>query len=304
MTRLTRLLGLVTAQELTEAQSRLQHIEQRQAAFERGVDEVFGRAIQELQAWNHQLDERILPAERLVLSSRALPGMADLKLESFEAEHAGLVLGYSDRAPSSDPERAYLTFENTFRGSETLIRERQTIYVPLLDGHEPVLDIGCGRGELLELLRDAEIPARGVDLDPAMVARCHAKGLTDVELGDAVAYVNGLEDSSLGAIVAAQVIEHLPYRELLELMRVAQRKLRPGGRLIVETVNPHAAHALKTFWVDFTHQHPVFPEVVLALCRLSGFSTAYVFHPGGSGNAEKDRFEAGDYTVLAELLAG
>jgi SAM-dependent methyltransferase len=295
---------LVAAQELTEARSRIQQLEQRQAAFERGVDEVFGHAINELQAWNHQLAERILPAERLVRSSRALPGMADLELESFEVEHAGSVLGYSDRLPGSDPESAYLTFENTFRGSEELIRSRQAIYVPLLDGHEPVLDIGCGRGELLELLRDAGIPARGVDLDPAMVARCHAKGLTDVELGDAVAHVNGLEDSSLGAIVAAQVIEHLPYVALLELSRAAQRKLRPGGRLIVETVNPHAAHALKTFWVDFTHQHPVFPEVVLALCRLSGFSTAYVFHPGASGDAEQDRFQAGDYTVLAECSAG
>jgi 2-polyprenyl-3-methyl-5-hydroxy-6-metoxy-1,4-benzoquinol methylase len=298
--RLVRRLGLSDAGEASELRSRIQELEGRWSGLE--------GAIRDIQAWSTELAGRISnleremePAKRLVESSRAAPGMADLKLERYDAGPAGMVTGFSNLAARADHDKSYLVFEDTFRGSEELIRGRQKVYVPLLEAHAPVLDIGCGRGELLELLRDADIPAHGIDVDRAMVAHCRAKGLTDVEVADAVTYVQGVEGSSLGAIIAAQVIEHLPYPELLEFLRTAPRKLRPGGRLIVETVNPHAAHAMKTFWVDFTHQHPVFPEVVLALCRLSGFSTAYVFHPGGTGDAEQDRFKAGDYAVLAEV---
>jgi cyclopropane fatty-acyl-phospholipid synthase-like methyltransferase len=118
---------------------------------------------------------------------------------------------------------------------------------------------------------------------------------------DAIVHLRSINDSSLGAIVAAQVIEHFPYAELLEFVWLAREKLRPGGRLIAETVNPHAPRALKTFWVDLTHHHPVFPEVALALCRAAGFPRAYVFCPGGRGDVERDRFEIGDYAVVAEL---
>ena len=99
---------------------------------------------------------------------------------------------------------------------------------------------------------------------------------------------------------AAQVVEHLPYEQLISFMRLAEQKLQPGGRLIVETVNPHAPGALKNFWLDLTHQHPIFPEVLLTLCRGIGFGSAYVFHPGASGDAEVDRQHAGDYAIVAE----
>jgi 2-polyprenyl-3-methyl-5-hydroxy-6-metoxy-1,4-benzoquinol methylase len=305
--RLARRFGLSDAAEASELRSRIRELESSRLVLETGIHD--------LQAWNAELagrisnldrrladvDRQLEPARRLVESSRATPGMADLKLERFDAGPVGMVTGFSNLAARVDPDDSYLAFEDTFRGSEELIRERQEIYLSLLEGHAPVLDIGCGRGELLELLAAAGIAAHGIDVDRAMLAHCRAKGLTDVELADAVSYLQGAQDASLGAIVAAQVIEHLPYPGLLELLRAAPHKLRPGGRLIVETVNPHAAHALKTFWVDPTHQHPIFPEVVLALCRLSGFPTAYVFHPGGAGDAELDRFQAGDYAVLAEV---
>ncbi len=92
-------------------------------------------------------------------------------------------------------------------------------------------------------------------------------------------------DHSLGAVFAAQLIEHLPYSELLRFVRAARDKLVPGGLLVVETVNPHAAQALKNFWIDPTHRHPLFPETVIALCGLTGFAGAYVWHPQGIGGS-------------------
>ena len=273
-----------------------------------------GEARDELRIWLHDVANRAVALHGwaseqsalvtdLVAAAHAVPGMANLTLERFDVEALGTVLGYSSAGRRADQEKSYLEFENTFRGSEELIGNRQAVYLPLLEGHAPVLDVGCGRGELLELLRDAGISATGVDIDPAMAERCRSKGLVGVVVGDAVGHLRAMPDSSLGAVVAAQVIEHLPYAELLDFIRLSAQKLRPGGRLIVETVNPHAPKALKTFWVDLTHHHPIFPEVTLALCREAGFQRGYVFHPGGDGDAERDRFEIGDYAVVAELEA-
>ena len=89
------------------------------------------------------------------------------------------------------------------------------------------------------------------------------------------------EDASLGAIFSAQFIEHLPTSLLPELLEIARAKLRPDGVFIAETVNPHSPRALKAFWIDPTHQHPLFPETMLALCRLTGFKEAEIMFPVG-----------------------
>jgi FkbM family methyltransferase len=102
-------------------------------------------------------------------------------------------------------------------------------------------------------------------------------------------------------IFAAQLIEHLNYDQLVRLLRLAAVKLRPGGRLVLESVNPHAPLGLKHFWLDPTHHHPLFPEVVLALCRMSGFATGYIWFPEGSGDAAIDTPEQLDYSVVAEV---
>jgi SAM-dependent methyltransferase/glycosyltransferase involved in cell wall biosynthesis len=193
----------------------------------------------------------------------------------------------------------YRSFEDIFRGSEDFIRERQRPYLELLAGREPVLEFGCGRGEFIDLLREQGVTYVGVDRDEGMVRRCREKGHTEVVQGDGIAYLAGVADGSLGAIFSAQVIEHLPYEMLLRLLTLARAKLREDGLLIAETVNPHSPAALKTFWVDLTHQQPIFPEVALALCRDAGFASAYVFHPGGCGDVEHDRFSEGAFTVVA-----
>jgi 2-polyprenyl-3-methyl-5-hydroxy-6-metoxy-1,4-benzoquinol methylase len=165
------------------------------------------------------------------------------------------------------------------------------------------LDIGCGRGEFLDLLREQQIEYAGIDLDPDMVERCRAKGHQLVEVADANSYLEKCADDSIGVIFCAQVIEHMPYEELLRFYDLGLRKLKPGGLFIVETVNPHSVPALKTFWVDLTHKHPIFPEVALALCKINGFESAYVFHPNGTGDVEVDRYETGEYAVVATKAA-
>jgi SAM-dependent methyltransferase len=246
---------------------------------------------------------RVEAADRLVAETRALPYISGSPFEIFEEPVAGRVQGYGRR--NGDPERAgtYDAFEDIFRGPEHFIRDRQRRYLHLLGDREPVLDIGCGRGEFLDLLRERGLEYAGIDPDPDMVRRCRAKGHENVEVADANSYLEKCADDSIGAIFCAQVIEHMPYEELLRFYGLGLRKLEPGGLFILETVNPHSVPALKTFWVDPTHQHPLFPEVALALCEISGFESAYVFHPNGKGQVEVDRYETGEYAVVAKKAA-
>jgi hypothetical protein len=96
------------------------------------------------------------------------------------------------------------------------------------------------------------------------------------------------------------VIEHLPAAELDALLALARTRLRPGGLFVAETINPHATHALKTFWVDPTHQHPVFPEVALVRAAAAGFPSAFVMHPRGERVIDRDRYVQDAYAIVAE----
>lgn len=243
------------------------------------------------------LESELTSIDEFVAGSRALPYM-EHPLEQFDAPGAGRVLGFRDNAADAS-DRPYVAFEDVFRGSEDRVRDLQRPYVGLIGDRAPVLDAGCGRGELLDLMRDAGVEAVGVDMDAGMVARCREKGHEDVHEGDAIAYLEGLEPHALGVVFSAQVIEHLPHQVLERLFAASARALRPGGLLIVETVNPHAPSALKAFWLDPTHQHPLFPEVVIELCRIAGFASAYAFHPNGSGDVEADRYRMPSYAVVA-----
>jgi glycosyltransferase involved in cell wall biosynthesis len=218
--------------------------------------------------------------------------------EQWTDPAAGRVTGYRSSGGAPLPERPYFDFEATFRGPEGRVRNIQRAYLPLLAGHAPVLDVGFGRGELLDLLREAGVEARGVDADAGMVDHVRAKG-HDVVLGNANDYLRDLEAETLGAIVALEVVEHLPYETLMEFLTLARSRLREDGLLLFETVNPHAVHAMKAFWVDPTHEHPIFPEVALELCRLSGFAQAFWFHPTGHGSFDADRESEPVYAVAA-----
>ncbi len=230
----------------------------------------------------------------------AVPYMADAA-RYIEPDAEGRDrLGYSARSAAA-AEGFYVGFEALFRGPEDLIRDRQRGYVALLQGRDGVVDLGCGRGEMLDLLRAAGIPATGVDADSDMVQVSRAKGHT-VHEQDALAFLRAQPPQSIPALFNAQMIEHLPFAAFKELLELCRSRLRPGGILIAETINPHALEAFKTFYTDLTHQRPIFPEVALACCELAGFDRAYVLFPQGSGDLSADRRSQGEYAVVASVL--
>jgi len=173
--------------------------------------------------------------------------------------------------PKADALPDYFAFESRMRGSTEEIRRRQRAYVDDFRDRAPVLDIGCGRGEFLGLLREAGIEARGVDADADMVAYARGEEL-DVEQGDALAYLETLDDGSLGGIFLAQVVEHLPPPVLLRLLELGHAKLRRGGVLIAETINPLSPLALRNYFADLTHAQPLVPETLALLARHAGFA--------------------------------
>lgn len=131
-----------------------------------------------------------------------------------------------------------------------------------------------------------------------MIERCQKKG-HHVCHEDAITYLAGQKDQSIGGVFSAQFIEHLPYDQLQELLGHASRVLEPGGLLVAETVNPHTAHGFKTFWVDLTHRVPIYPEVLIAHCRDAGYCRAEIVFPGGTGELEVDRWTVGRYALIA-----
>ena len=159
---------------------------------------------------------------------------------------------------------------NAFRGTEASVKERQERYVRRFAGRSNVIDLGCGRGEFLELLREADIVARGVDLDGRMVEHCRAKGLT-VEQRDALDYLAGLPEESVGGIFVAQVIEHLAAVDVVRLVREARRVLDASGVLLVESVNPESLMTFAEFYVDPTHVRPYHAQSIRWLLEHEGF---------------------------------
>jgi SAM-dependent methyltransferase len=164
----------------------------------------------------------------------------------------------------------YFAFEARLRGSTADVRERQRPYVNEFRGAAPVLDVGCGRGEFLGLLRDAGIEARGIDAEADMVAYAAGEGLA-VEQADALAYLESVPEGSLGGVFAAQVVEHLPPAHLLRMLELVARALRPGGLLVAETINPLSPLALRSYFADLTHAQPLVPETLALLAGRAGF---------------------------------
>jgi glycosyltransferase involved in cell wall biosynthesis/SAM-dependent methyltransferase len=198
---------------------------------------------------------------------------------------------------ASNDAATYRGFEDIFRGDERAVLQQQVAYISHFAGADWVLDLGCGRGEFLDALASRRIGARGADMDESMVARCLEKG-HDVQLADAATYLRGLDDGSVPGMFAAQVVEHLDAEQLTELLSLMRRKLAPGGAAVLETVNPHNPAAMKAFWTDTTHHHPLFPEVLLALCRLAGFESGEVRFPKQTGDFDADVYANRDYAVV------
>ncbi len=166
----------------------------------------------------------------------------------------------------------YFNLEDKLRGSEEEIANRQYIYLEHLKNCQPVLDIGCGRGEMLEHLKNYGIEAIGIDSNHIMVEFCLSKKLNAIK-GDALTYLSNIEDNSLGAIFASHFIEHLYPADLLNFLSLSYNKLKPNGLLIMETPNVLGLYSLsQSFYLDITHINPVHPHTLKLLLELLNFN--------------------------------
>ena len=191
--------------------------------------------------------------------------------EASRARTPGEAGGPAPPATPSLPAATYVGFEDQFRGSPDEIRRRLADYVPIFEESRDVLDVGCGRGEFLALLRERAIGARGVDLNGAMVDVCREQGL-DAEHTDALAYLRQQPHGSIGGLFAAQVIEHVEPRYLTALLEAAFDKLRPGAPIVLETINPACWFAFFESYIrDLTHVRPVHPDTLQFLLVAAGF---------------------------------
>jgi 2-polyprenyl-3-methyl-5-hydroxy-6-metoxy-1,4-benzoquinol methylase len=164
-------------------------------------------------------------------------------------------------------------FDEAFRGSREEMQKRYRDLAQRLVGYDPVLDVGCGRGEFLELLIGSGVDARGVDLDGDLVKSAVESGLP-VEEEDALRYLRSFDDKALGGVTLIQVIEHFSAQEIVDFVAMTADKVRPGGRVFVETVNPQSLYVFAhAFFLDPTHMRPVHPAYLAFLFREAGFAT-------------------------------
>lgn len=157
----------------------------------------------------------------------------------------------------------YGRFAERFRGTEEYVKAGQAFYEPYFRGRQNVLDLGCGRGEFLELMRSIGVTARGIDLGEESVALCRHKGL-EAEVADLFEYLGNLPEASLDGIFCSQVVEHIPPDRLPEMIKLAASRLQRNGVIAIETPNPECLAIFAThFYLDPTHHRPV-PHPLLA----------------------------------------
>lgn len=164
----------------------------------------------------------------------------------------------------------YLRLEERFRGQRDTIKQMQSIFVQFFEGCNNVLDIGCGRGEFLEILKDNGIGAYGIDMDKDMVDYCRSKGL-DVEMADALTYLEELDDKSIDGIFLDQVVEHLEPNYMIKMLTICYEKMSYGSRILIGTVNPLSFGSLVNFYIDLTHQKPIHPLTLEFLLESANF---------------------------------
>ena len=216
------------------------------AALERHGFDIQKRLWGDLDKMHTEI-ERIIHSELRLLRQRA----------QISAPAAPAPEGVPAPASSAPLVFDYSRFAERFRGPEEYVTAGQQIYLPYFEGRKNVLDIGCGRGEFLETMRDAGVPAKGIELSAESVAICQSQGL-NAEVADVYPYLAALSEGSLDGIFCSQVVEHLPPERLPELIRLCARSLAPGGVIAIETPNPECLAIFAThFYLDPTHTRPV-----------------------------------------------
>ncbi len=295
---------LTLADSVADHTSRVTRLEQvvDVPALAARIDEVAG-------ALRAQLDGRVIAAETIAEQNRR--DVADqqrrigLMLNALNAARA-MGQGVPPAVEAEDDhalDALYVAFEDRFRGTRATIKQRQLVYLPRLRDagagtpDRPVLDIGAGRGEFLELLREQGLTGLGVDSNETMAAVCRDIGLDCVQ-ADALDNLAARPANSLGAITGFHIIEHLPFKVTVRIIDEALRVLAPGGLLILETPNPaNLLTASRWFYLDPTHRNPLPGEMVAMIAEARGFPMPEILelHPMAA------RFPGNDQQLAAAL---
>jgi O-antigen chain-terminating methyltransferase len=252
-------------------EERFNGLEARERRFRDGIKQMVQGETQALMARNAELARNFVElSRRLDQVLLASPGeRTQPPYPTPEIPKAGGLEAVMDSF--------YHRLENKYRGSVSDIRNRLRVYLPDVEsavirtGGKPVMDIGCGRGEWLELLNDAGLSAIGIDTNSVQIGEAQEKGL-DARQGDARRALSEAEDNSLACISAHHLIEHLPFEEVLWITREAMRVLAPGGMLLFET--PDVRNVLvgaTSFHNDPTHLHPMTDPVLTVLFETVGY---------------------------------
>ena len=288
-------------QESTFAAERLRTMDQRV------TDQATGRDTLQLMV-NH-LEERATNDGAYIKAELSQHAQALRHLATPGARSSGKRKPIEPPASDHWLDAFYLSFENRFRGPRHEIKKRLAFYLSYISaaragvGDNPVLDLGCGRGEWLELLKEQTLAGRGVDINSAMVAQCRERHLNVVE-ADVIDHLQSLPEGSLGAITGFHIIEHLPLRVFFDLLTESYRTLQPGGVAIFESPNcKNLVVGATNFYIDPTHRNPVFPETAEFMLKLTGFDPVELKYlspvetPGFPGRTPQAK-------VLNELLYG
>lgn len=256
--------------------------------------------------WQTTIGEHEERLARLTARTSEIERRLDASTSSAAPAPAPALVGPADGAAdgvadgadhgAADGAADYVAFEDRFRGPRELIARRLSVHLPLVvqaarrhEGGE-VLDLGCGRGEWLAMLRERQVAAVGADTDPRMVELCRRAGL-DARLDDALGFLRRRRPASVAAITAFHLFEHLPHELVLALLDEAARVLRPGALLLVECPNPENLRVgACDFWRDPTHRRPIHPETLAFLFERRGFRHVRIerlsAHRGGEAVAE------------------
>ena len=232
-----------------------------------------GRAVQELgerlAALDRTLAETILELRDRLSILQAGLAENENRIAAIESKLA------DEHRNRSLPGFDYYTFESRFRGSSEEVKRKQSPYLDLFLGRKNVVDLGCGRGEFLELMREKQIPATGVDSNADMIEHCRLQRLTVVH-NDLTAYLHAQPDESIDGVFVSQVVEHLSPGAVMELIDLCGRKLVHGGVIVAETINPACPEAMVNFYMDPTHVRPIPPGLLRFMFEQGPFKVESV----------------------------
>ncbi|MHB8894858.1 MAG: class I SAM-dependent methyltransferase [Candidatus Geothermincolia bacterium] len=261
-----------TARAMHEVADQLKSVNDRLEVLEK--DTLSSRV---LALEGERFDERIGRLERSWRQRAAEPAPGP---QPVVAAQPAVVAPEADRGVGRDRAGAkaeplfhfdYYWFESIHRGDRALIKRRQQPYLEYFEGCSKVLDVGCGRGEFLELMAEKGIGGYGIDIEADSVQYCVDSGLQAVE-AEALAHLASIEDESIDGVFISQVAEHMTPGELIELVGLAYARMEPGGFVVVETPNPQCLLIFASFfYADLSHVQPIHPETMRFLLLSAGF---------------------------------